>query len=171
MSKTLTFEQAQQLVERGVLGIQTNHICLHRLSRNDLDEWYIQKVAVNRTKNQYLFDVVKLNTPVLHNRVPCWIPHTMIKSIAGMSIEKVLEAYEMSETNRVEEIDIETDVVNDVIGKESAIIDGFEIAEGKRFIFLNDKTPNYNNRIFTVKMENDRIKLVANRGRPKKIRE
>ena len=170
MNKTLTFEQAQKLVERGVLGIQSNNICLHRLSRNNLDEWYIHNIARNDSKKQIMFDVVKVTNPIMNNRTPCWVPYTAIKTIAGMSIEKVLEAYDMAEINIIEEIDIETDVVNDVIGKESATIDGFELTEGKRFIFLNDKTSSYNNRIYTVKFENDKIKLVANRGRPKKIR-
>ena len=37
-------------------------------------------------------------------------------------------------------------------------------------VFSEYVTPKYNNRIFTVKYDNDNnIKLIANRGRPKKI--
>ena len=171
MSTKLTFEQAIKLVERGVLGVQSNNICLYQLSRNRLDEWYINNIKINDSKSKIYFDVVRLNTPIMNNREPQWVPHTLIREIGGMDIDKILEAYDMSENNRVEEIDIETDVVNDVIGKEYAEIDGIELTEGKRLIFLNDKTPTYNNRIYTVKFDEDKIKLVANRGRPKKIRE
>lgn len=171
MSDRLTFEQTLKFIERGIIENYTTHICLDKLSRNRLDEWYINNIKIDEPNQKVYFDVIRLNDVRRNNRDTQWVPHTLIKEIGSMSIDKILEAYDMSENNRIEEIDIETDVENEVIGKESAEIDGIELIEGKRFIFLNDKNIKYNNRIYTVKFEDDVIKLVANRGRPKKIRE
>lgn len=171
MGDVLTFEQTMKLMERGVIEAYSTHLCLNKLSKNRLDEWYINNIRIEEKDNKVFFDVIRVNDVMKNNRLPQWIPHTLIKEIGSMPVDKILEAYDMSENNRIEEIDIETDVVNDVIDKEFAEIDGIELVEGKRFIFLNDKTPKYNNRIYTVKFDDDKIKLVANRGRPKKIRE
>lgn len=159
----LTKEQALKLVEKGVLIKNSSQLIIKDLSVNDIDEYMIDEVY--KTKTSIKFKVIRVKD-LSSTIVDC----AQIEKIGDMSIEKILCAYEIGE-NSVEEIDIETDVLNDVIGKKTAIIDGFELKEGMKFIFENDITPKYCNRVLKVKFVNGLIQLVANRGRPKKIRE
>ena len=71
--------------------------------------------------------------------------------------------------NSIIEISYETDVMNDIVGKEEAELDGKDLDEGMRLILHNDKTEKMNNKILNVKYDDKGLlKLVANRGRPKK---
>lgn len=168
MNNRLRFDQALKFVERGVLSANSNFIKVDIPTIKN-KECFINNVKIeNKNKPVVYFDII-FEDVIPNNREPFWIPHYLITSISNMSIDKMLEAYDMSENNRVEEIDIETDVINEVIDKSEATIDGIELREGQRFIFLQDVTPKYNNRIYTVRIENNKIKLIANRGRPKKI--
>ena len=163
----LTYEQAKKLCERNILS--NNSIIMVNIPAIKNKNCFINKI-INDTKNKKIMVDIIFQEIIPNNREPFFIPHTLISKIENMPVEKILEAYDMSENNKIEEIDIETDVVNEVIGKKEGCVDGIELKEGKRFIFLNDVTPKYNNRIFTVKYDNDNnIKLIANRGRPKKI--
>lgn len=158
---TLTVEQTLKLVEKGVLIKNSSHLIINKLSVNDIDEYMIDKVYKSATSIKFKVIRVKDLSSAI---IDC----TQIKKIGDMSIEKILNAYEIGE-NSIEEIDIKTDVLNEVIGKKSAIIDGFELKEGMKFIFENDVTPKYCNRVLKVKFVNGLIQLVANRGRPKKF--
>lgn len=162
----LTYEQTLKLIEREILSY--NVIIKVNIPSLKSKECYINTIKNDKNKKIIWFDIIWDTIP--NNREPFYIPHNLITNINDMPIDKILEAYDMAESNKIEEIDIKTDVINEVIGKERAVIDGIELLEGKRFIFLNDITPKFNNRIYTVKIENDMIKLVANRGRPKKYR-
>lgn len=162
----LTYEQACKLVEREILSYNTFiKVDIPSIKRK---ECYVNNIIVDEKKRIVWVDII-YQSIIPNNRNPFLIPHNYIISISDMPIDKILEAYDMGESNKIEEIDIQTDVINEVIGKKEAIIDGIKLTEGKRFIFLNDITPKFNNRIYTVKIENDVLKLVANRGRPKKI--
>lgn len=162
----LTYEQTIEFIKRGVLEVNNTLVDIENSSK----QYLIYKIKIDVDNKQIYFDLYDASLP-FDGHKPFLISYDKIKKIGYMPIDKILNAYDMGTENRIEEIDIETDVANDVIGKTSAVIDGIELQEGQRYIFLNDKTPQYKNRIYTVRIENGVIKLVANRGRPKKIRE
>jgi hypothetical protein len=165
MAKHLTFEEAINLINNSVLGTYNNFINID-VQKFKRIEWLIDDYQIDESNKVIRFDLVDANDS---NPNPFKVPHYLISKIGHMSISDMLKAYDLTLNNRAEEIDIETDVVKDVIGKNSATIDGFKLQEGQRFIFLKDATPKYRNRILTVKFGKEGIRLVANRGRPKKI--
>ena len=165
--RRLTLEETKILVERGILCKNDVHICIDNLSRHSTDDWFI--VNINESSDTILFDVAKCNEPLLSNRSSNWIKYNKIKEISNMSIDGVLSAYEL-DANRVIEIDIETDIENDVIGKDESEIDGYELEDGMKIIFHNDINPKYKDKVLTVKGVGESIRLVAPRGRPRKSR-
>lgn len=156
MTKILKLNEAQEFVNRGVLE--------HNVEigiTNFKGEYFIDKIF--QLNGDVRFLVTKLDESASYN-----ISYKQISIIAGQSIDDILEAYDMGE-NSIIEISYETDVMNDVVGKEEAELDGKDLDEGMRIILHNDKTEKMNNKILNVKY-NDKglLKLVANRGRPKK---
>ena len=156
MTKILKLNEAQEFVNRGVLE--------HNVEigiTNFKGEYFIDKIF--QLNGDVRFLVTKLDESVSYN-----ISYKQISIIAGQSIDDILEAYDMGE-NSIIEISYETDVMNDVIGKEEAELDGKDLDEGMRIILHNDKTEKMNNKILNVKYDDKGLlKLVANRGRPKK---
>lgn len=156
MTKILKLNEAQEFVNRGVLE--------HNVEigiTNFKGEYFIDKIF--QLNGDVRFLVTKLDESVSYN-----ISYKQISIIAGQSIDDILEAYDMGE-NSIIEISYETDVMNDVIGKEEAELDGKDLDEGMRLILHNDKTEKMNNKILNVKYDDKGLlKLVANRGRPKK---
>lgn len=156
MTKILKLNEAQEFVNRGVLE--------HNV-----------EIGITNFKGEYFIDkIFKLNGDVrfsvtkLDESVSCNISYKQISAIAGQSIDDILEAYDMGE-NSIIEISYETDVMNDIVGKEEAELDGKDLDEGMRLILHNDKTEKMNNKILNVKYDDKGLlKLVANRGRPKK---
>ena len=156
MTKILKLNEAQEFVNRGVLE--------HNV-----------EIGITNFKGEYFIDkILKLNGDVwfsvtkLDESVSCNISYKQISAIAGQSIDDILEAYDMGE-NSIIEISYETDVMNDIVGKEEAELDGKDLDEGMRLILHNDKTEKMNNKILNVKYDDKGLlKLVANRGRPKK---
>ena len=137
--------------------------------------WRLAKLYDEKFKGEYFIDkIFKLNGDVrflvtkLDESVSYNISYKQISIIAGQSIDEILEAYDMGE-NSIIEISYETDVMNDIVGKEEAELDGKDLDEGMRLILHNDKTEKMNNKILNVKYDDKGLlKLVANRGRPKK---
>lgn len=156
MTKILKLNEAQEFVNRGVLE--------HNVEigiTNFKGEYFIDKIF--QLNGDVRFLVTKLDESVSYN-----ISYKQISIIAGQSIDDILEAYDMGE-NSIIEISYETDVMNDVVGKEEAELDGKDLDEGMRLILHNDKTEKMNNKILNVKYDDKGLlKLVANRGRPKK---
>lgn len=156
MTKILKLNEAQEFVNRGVLE--------HNVEigiTNFKGEYFIDKIF--QLNGDVRFLVTKLDESVSYN-----ISYKQISIIAGQSIDDILEAYDMGE-NSIIEIDTETDVMNDIVGKEEAELNGKELDEGMRLILHNDKTEKMNNKILNVKYDDKGLlKLVANRGRPKK---
>jgi hypothetical protein len=156
MTKILKLNEAQEFVNRGVLE--------HNVEigiTNFKGEYFIDKIF--QLNGDVRFLVTKLDESVSYN-----ISYKQISIIAGQSIDDILEAYDMGE-NSIIEISYETDVMNDVVGKEEAELDGKDLDEGMRIILHNDKTEKMNNKILNVKYDDKGLlKLVANRGRPKK---
>lgn len=156
MTKILKLNEAQEFVNRGVLE--------HNVEigiTNFKGEYFIDKIF--HLNGDVRFLVTKLDESVSYN-----ISYKQISIIAGQSIDDILEAYDMGE-NSIIEISYETDVMNDVVGKEEAELNGKDLDEGMRLILHNDKTEKMNNKILNVKYDDKGLlKLVANRGRPKK---
>mgnify|MGYP001058782639 CR=1 FL=1 len=63
-----------------------------------------------------------------------------------------------------------TDIEKDIIGKEEAELEGYELYDGLKFIFYKDKNEKYCGKTLTVKGVGESIRFVANRGRPRKKR-
>lgn len=156
MTKILKLNEAQEFVNRGVLE--------HNVEigiTNFKGEYFIDKIF--QLNGDVRFLVTKLDESNSYN-----ISYKQISIIAGQSIDDILEAYDMGE-NSIIEIDTETDVMNDIVGKEEAELNGKDLDEGMRLILHNDKTEKMNNKILNVKYDDKGLlKLVANRGRPKK---
>jgi hypothetical protein len=170
--RRLSYEETLKLIERGVLCESNVHICIDKLSKHSTDEYYINKIEIEEsaTKKEILFDVIKCDEAVTNNREPVWIPYNWIKEISNMPIECLLEAYDMVESNRIVEVYLETDIEKDIIGKEEAELEGYELYDGLKFIFYKDKNEKYCGKTLTVKGVGESIRFVANRGRPRKKR-
>lgn len=103
------------------------------------------------------------------------IPYTKICVIEDMTLERIIQAYSVDDELNIIEIDDETDVKKDIIGVCEYVFttsDGriIELADGDKIVFHNDVNDKYRNRLLTVKGVGESIKLVAQRGRPKKNR-
>jgi hypothetical protein len=103
------------------------------------------------------------------------IPYTKIWVIEDMTLERIIQAYCVDDELNIIEIDDETDVKKDIIGVYEYVFktsDGriIELKDGMKMIFHNDVSDKYRNRLLTVKGVGESIKLVAQRGRPKKNR-
>lgn len=156
MTKMLKLEEAKEFVKRGIFdkNVEVGIV-------NFRNEFFIDKIA--ELPNDVRFIVTSLD-----EACKCNVSYKQIIKIAGQSIEDVLEAYDMG-SNKTIDVNMETDVVNDVIGKDEATIIGIKLDEGMRIILHKDKTEKMNNKILNVKYDNEGlIKLVGNRGRPKK---
>ena len=102
------------------------------------------------------------------------ISYTKIWVIEDMPLDRIIQAYCVDDELSLIEVNCETNVVEDIIGKEEAFIETtigkISIEEGMKIVFHNDITDKYRNRVLTVKIVENKIKLVAPRGRPKKNR-
>lgn len=103
------------------------------------------------------------------------IPYTKIWVIEDMTLDRIIQAYSVDDELNIIEIDDETDVKKDIIGVYEYVFktsDGriIELKDGMKMIFHNDVSDKYRNRLLTVKGVSESIKLVAQRGRPKKNR-
>ena len=90
-----------------------------------------------------------------------------ILTIDGMDAHKLFEAY--NEDNNVISIEDVTNVEKDVLNKINANINGMDLENGLKIIFHNDVNKKYNGKPFTVKGVGEKITLVSQRGRPKKL--
>lgn len=162
--KKLTYEETEKLVEREVLSENNVHICIHGLSKHSTDEFVITNIR--KEGKNFIFEVENITDC---KKYVC--TQDMISEISNMSIENLLKAYDMIGETKLNEFFEETDVENDILGKDDISYCGLYLEDGMKVYFHNDKNPKYTNKILTVRItENSGIKLVANRGRPKKIR-
>ena len=103
------------------------------------------------------------------------IPYTKIWVIEDMTLERIIQAYCVDDELNIIEINDKTDVKKDIIGVCEYVFktsDGriIELEDGMKMIFHDDISDKYRNRLLTVKGVGESIKLVAQRGRPKKNR-
>lgn len=159
----LTYNQAKKLIEMEILAPNSSHLIIWSVSLNDIDEYMIDKIIVKDVDILLLVSRVKDLTKKI-------VSYKLIRKIGDMSIDKVMTAYNFN-GECPEEIDIETDVIHDLIGKPRAIIDGIEMKDGMKVIFENDITEKYNDKVWRVKLIDGKLDLKPNRGRPKKARD
>lgn len=156
----LTLQQTLKLIDRNIIKQNETHLIVDKVSSNDLDDYIITKIFKNSNDIQFKVESLRdLSSYVIDYR--------QIKKIDDMNIKDLLNAYDMGE-NSIVEIDIPTDAIKDIIGKTTAIIDGYKLENNMRIRLHNDINPKYCNKIFKVKFIDEKITLVANRGRPKK---
>lgn len=157
----LTKEQMEFLVNKGVLkdGI---FIMIE-------NEPYVDYKILNIDKeyNLRIRDIMNEKDKV--------IPYTKICVIEDMTLDRIMQAYCVDDELSIIEINDETDVKKDIIGVCEYVFktsDGriIELEDGMKIIFHNDVNDKYRNRLLTVKGVGESIKLVAQRGRPKKNR-
>ena len=100
------------------------------------------------------------------------IPQDYILTIDDMSVDRIIEAYNYDEESSVIEIDEETDIENTIVGQTFCTYVSpkikIDLEDGMKFIFHNDVNPKYKNKVLTVKIDNNGIKFIAPRGRPRK---
>lgn len=100
------------------------------------------------------------------------VSHKIIDTIDGQEAMYLQEIYELDIDPPIT-ISEETNI-NEMMNKkgiiegESPKINNIELKEGMRIILTNDADENMNDKILTVKIVDNGIKLVGNRGRPKK---
>lgn len=156
----LTKEQMEFLVNKGVLkdGI---FIMIE-------NEPYVDYKILNIDKEY------NLTIRDIMNEKYMVIPYTKICVIEDMTLDRIMQAYCVDDELSIIEINDETDVKKDIIGKTEAdvvsTIGKVSIEEGMKIVFHNDISDKYRNRLLTVKGVGESIKLVAQRGRPKKNR-
>lgn len=100
------------------------------------------------------------------------VSHKIIDTIDGQEAMYLQEIYELDIDPPIT-ISEETNI-NEMMNKKGIIevenpkINNIELKEGMRIILTNDADENMNDKILTVKIVDNGIKLVGNRGRPKK---
>lgn len=100
------------------------------------------------------------------------VSHKIIDTIDGQEAMYLQEIYELDIDPPIT-ISEETNI-NEMMNKkgiiegESPKINNIELKEGMRIILTNDADENMNDKILTVKIVDNGVKLVGNRGRPKK---
>lgn len=156
----LTKEQMEFLVNKGVLkdGI------FIMIENEPYVDYKI--LGIDKKYNLTIRDIMNEKDKV--------IPYTKICVIEDMTLDRIMQAYCVDDELSIIEINDETDVKKDIIGKTEAdvvsTIGKVSIEEGMKIVFHNDISDKYRNRILTVKIVDNAIKLVAPRGRPKKNR-
>lgn len=156
----LTKEQMEFLVNKGVLkdGI------FIMIENEPYVDYKI--LGIDKEYNLTIRDIMNEKDKV--------IPYTKICVIEDMTLDRIMQAYCVDDELSIIEINDETDVKKDIIGKTEAdvvsTIGKVSIEEGMKIVFHNDISDKYRNRVLTVKIVDNAIKLVAPRGRPKKNR-
>lgn len=163
MSRRLTFDEAKILIEREVLGVGKSLVCIDGLSKYEYDNYDIRNIIIGQS--DIIVKVAKLDETKEYIT-----SYKFIRSISDMPIDRLLDSLGI-DSNKIIEINEYTDVEQDVIGHQEAFIGEIELLPGTKIYLNADACEKYCKKILTVKLDdNECIKLVANRGRPKKIR-
>lgn len=163
MKRRLSYNETKLLIDRGILGVKTSYVCIDGLSKYNGDEYEIRDIIVGDK------DIIIKVSHINDNKILI-TSHKYIKEISRMGIEEILKAYDLLENETIV-IDSVTDVINTVIGQTNAKIENYDLEDGMKFLLNKDVSIKYCNKVLTVKGVGDSIKLIANRGRPKKIRD
>lgn len=158
----LSLNNAKFLVEKGIIRPKVTLISLVNFKQDRefvVLETFIDGDAVS-------FKVKDTESPKMFR-----VTHKIITKIDGMNVDKIIDAYCVEDELNTIEVNDETDVVNEVVGKSNAIINGVLLEEDMKLILHNDKSPEMNEKILTVGRKNGVLKLIQPRGRPKKVKE
>ena len=157
----LTKEQMEFLVNKGVLkeGI------FIMIENEPYVDYKI--LGIDEDYNLTIRDIMNEKDKVISYKKIC--------VIEDMTLDRIIQAYSVDDELNIIEIDDKTDVKKDIIGVYEYVFktsDGriIELEDGMKIVFHNDVSDKYRNRLLTVKGVGESIKLVAQRGRPKKNR-
>ena len=148
-------EQYLWLVDKGIIheGMMVN--------LNGCDYVDFKIIKLNDTK----LEVKNMENDLLLNTT-----YNTISSIEYMDIDRFVKAYEVDDEMNMVDVIKKTNVEKTIIGKKSAKINGVELSDGSKIFLHNDSNPKFCNKPLTVKGVGISIKLIAPRGRPKKIK-
>ena len=148
-------EQYLWLVDKGIIheGMMVN--------LNGCDYVDFKIIKLNDTK----LEVKNMENDLLLNTT-----YNTISSIEYMDIDRFVKAYEVDDEMNMVDVIKKTNVEKTIIGKKSAKINGVELSDGSKIFLHNDSNPKFCNKPLTVKGVGSSIKLIAPRGRPKKIK-
>lgn len=148
-------EQYLWLVDKGIIheGMMVN--------LNGCDYVDFKIIKLNDTK----LEVKNMENDLLLNTT-----YKSITSIEYMDIDRFVKAYEVDDEMNMVDVIKKTNVEKTIIGKKSAKINGVELSDGSKIFLHNDSNPKFCNKPLTVKGVGSSIKLIAPRGRPKKIK-
>ena len=144
--------------------------------------WLVDKgiihegMMVNLNGCDYIdFKIIKLNDTKLEvrnmeNDLLMNTTYNTLTSIEYMDIDRFVKAYEVDDEMNMVNVIKKTNVEKTIIGKKSAKINGVELSDGSKIFLHNDSNPKFCNKPLTVKGVGSSIKLIAPRGRPKKIK-
>ena len=162
MSEKISKEQFVWLVDKGIIheGMMVN------FNNCDYVDFKIKKIFLYKDKNK---DIL-LEVQNMENDKIEIASYKSITSIEYMDIDRFVRAYEVDDEMNMVDVIKKTNVEKTVIGKKTAKIDGIELVDGSKVFLHNDSNPKFCNKPLTVKGVGSSIKLIAPRGRPKKIK-
>lgn len=158
----LSLNNAKFLVEKEIIRPKVTLISLVNFKQDK--EFVILESFIDK-------DAVSFHVKEVDGLKMFKVTHKVITKIDGMNVDKIIDAYCVEDELNTIEVNDETDVVNDVVGKSNAIINDILLEEDMKLILHNDKTPEMNDKILTVGRKNGVLKLIQPRGRPKKVKE
>lgn len=91
-----------------------------------------------------------------------------INTVDSMSIQRLADAYSINDEMNQIIVEYKTDVDNDIFCKKEATLNDIELEDGMKIILQDDRNKKYNGKLLTVRGVGNSIKLVGQRGRPKK---
>ena len=155
MKEKISKEQYLWLVDKGIIheGMMVN--------LNGCDYVDFKIMNLNDTK----LEVKNMENDLLLNTT-----YKTLTSIEYMDIDRFVKAYEVDDEMNMVDVIKKTNVEKTIIGKKFAKINGIELADGSKIFLHNDSNPKFCNKPLTVKGVGNSIKLIAPRGRPKKIK-
>lgn len=155
MKEKISKEQYLWLVDKGIIheGMMVN--------LNGCDYVDFKIIKLNDTK----LEVKNMENDSLLNTT-----YNTLTSIEYMDIDRFVKAYEVDDEMNMVDVIKKTNVEKTIIGKKSAKINGVELTDGSKIFLHNDLNPKFCNKPLTVKGVGSSIKLIAPRGRPKKIK-
>lgn len=157
----ITREQYSWLVNKGIIheGMMVN------LNNCDYIDFKITKIFPCNDDKTPLIEVQNME----NDRVGL-ATYNSITGIEYMDVNRFVKAYEVDDEINTLNVIKKTNVENTIIGKETAKVNGQELKDGMKIILHNDLNPKLCNKPLTVKGVGSSIKLIAPRGRPKKIK-
>lgn len=162
MKEKITKEQYMWLVGKGVIheGMMVN------LDNCDYIDYKITKIFPCPNKN--VMPAVEVQN-MEDDRIGI-AAYNSITGIEYMDAARFVQAYEVDDEMNMIDVIKKTNVEKSIIGKKTATVNGNELKDGMKIFLHNDSNPKFCNKPLTVKGTGSSIKLIAPRGRPKKIK-